>query len=131
MNLPITFRDMKSGGAVRQVPLSAIASIDYSNSYAGIRRIDQKRVITISSNVLSGYNANDIVAQISSTLKNDFPNPDNVDIKMTGEQEDQAETGIFLVMALGIAIGLIFMILVMQFNSVSKPSSLWLKLYSA
>lgn len=121
MNLPITFRDMNSGGAVRQVPLSAIASIDYSNSYAGIRRIDQKRVITISSNVLSGYNANDIVAQISSTLKNDFPNPDNVDIKMTGEQEDQAETGIFLVMALGIAIGLIFMILVMQFNSVSKP----------
>jgi len=121
MNLPITFRDMASGGQVRQVPLSAIATIDYGNSYAGIRRIDQKRVITISSNVLSGYNANEIVPQIEQTLKNDFPNPDNVDIKMTGEQEDQAETGIFLVGALFVAIMLIFMILVIQFNSISRP----------
>lgn len=56
MNLPITYRDMSSGGQVRQVPLSAIAKIEYSNSFAGIRRIDQKRVITLSSNVLSDFN---------------------------------------------------------------------------
>lgn len=120
LNIPITFRDMGMGGVVRQVPLASIANIEYSNSYAGIRRIDQKRVITLSSNVLSGYNANEIVATIKNKLP-DFNRPDEVSVKMTGEQEDQAETTSFLGVAGLAAIGLIFMILVIQFNSVSKP----------
>ncbi|MCD9019011.1 efflux RND transporter permease subunit [Parachryseolinea silvisoli] len=120
MNLPITFRDMARGGVVREIPLSAVATAEYTNSYAGIKRIDQKRVISISSNVLSGYNANEIVAQIQTALA-DFPKADGVEIRMTGEQEDQAETGTFLVIALCVALGLIFMILVLQFNSAGKP----------
>ncbi|HEY3406278.1 MAG TPA: efflux RND transporter permease subunit [Ohtaekwangia sp.] len=120
MNLPLTYRDMSSGGIVRQVPLSAIAKVEYSNSYAGIKRIDQKRVITIASNVLGDYNANEVVAEIQNHL-NAFPVPDGVTIKMTGEQEDQKETSAFLGMAFGLAFALIFMILVTQFNSISKP----------
>jgi multidrug efflux pump subunit AcrB len=120
MNLPITYRDMASGGQVRQVPLSSIAKVDYSNSYAGIKRINQKRVITLSSNVLGGFNANEVVAEIQGHL-NEFSTPDGVTIKMTGEQEDQAETSAFLGVAFGLAFALIFMILVTQFNSVSKP----------
>lgn len=120
MNLPITYRDMNLGGAVRQVPLSAIAKIEYSNSYAGIRRIDQKRVVTIASNVLSGYNPNQVVAEIKKSLES-FPTTDQVGIKMTGEQEDQEETSSFLGVAGLVALGLIFMILVIQFNSTSKP----------
>ncbi len=120
INIPVTYRDMSSGGMVRQVPLSAVAKIEYSNSYAGIRRIDQKRVITIQSNVLGDFNANEVVADIQSRL-NDYPTPDGVTVKMTGEQEDQAETMAFLGLAFGLAFALIFMILVLQFNSVSKP----------
>jgi multidrug efflux pump subunit AcrB len=120
MNLPLTYRDMASGGMVRQVPLSAIAKVDYSNSYAGIKRINQKRVITLSSNVLGDYNANNVVAEIQTYL-NDFPTPEGVTIKMTGEQEDQKETSSFLGVAFGLAFALIFMILVTQFNSISKP----------
>ncbi len=120
MNLPLTYRDMASGGAVRQVPMSAVAKIEYSNSYAGIRRIDQKRVITLSSNVLGGFNPNDVVAEIQSRLAT-LNMPDGVTIKMTGEQEDQAETSNFLGVAFMVAFGLIFMILVIQFNSTSKP----------
>lgn len=120
MNIPVTFRDMSSGGKVRQVPLSAIASVDYSNSYAGIKRIDQKRVISISSNVLSGYNANAIVQEVKEHL-DEFSIPDGVEYKMTGEQEDLAETTAFMGRAFGIAGMLIFMILVIQFNSTSKP----------
>jgi multidrug efflux pump len=120
MSLPIVYRDMNMGGAVRQVPLSAVAKIEYSNSYAGIRRIDQKRVISISSNVLSGYNANEIVAQINESLTK-VSKPDDVTIRMTGEQEDQAETSAFLGVAGLVAFGLMFMILVMQFNSVGRP----------
>ena len=120
MNLPLTYRDMSMGGQVRQVPMSAVAKVDYSNSYAGIRRINQKRVITLSSNVLSDFNPNNVVADINSKLLG-FSTPDGVSIKMTGEQEDQAETSNFLGVAFFIAFGLIFMILVTQFNSTSRP----------
>lgn len=120
MNLPVTFRDMSAGGQVRQVPLSAIAKVDYSNSYAGIRRIDQKRVISVSSNVLTGYNANEIVQQIAGELA-ELKLPEGVTYKMTGEQEDLAETTTFMGRAFGIAALLILMILVIQFNSTSKP----------
>ncbi|MCA4899465.1 MAG: efflux RND transporter permease subunit [Bacteroidota bacterium] len=120
MNLPLTYRDMSMGGAVRQVPMSAVAKTEYSNSFAGIRRINQKRVITLSSNVLGDYNANNVVADITDKLSN-FPTPEGVTVKMTGEQEDQAETSAFLGVAFLVAFGLIFMILVTQFNSTSRP----------
>ncbi len=120
MNLPITFRDMTMGGVVRQVPLSSFSKIEYSNSYAGIRRIDQKRVITLSSNVLGGFNENQVVAEIKNALK-DLSYSDQVEIKLTGAQEQQQETADFLGKAGLVAIGLIFMILVIQFNSTSKP----------
>ena len=120
LNLPITFRDMTMGGAVRQVPLSALAKIEYSNSYAGIRRINQKRVITLSSNVLGDFNPNEVVADIQDRLSS-FSVPEGVVIDMTGEQEQQEETMAFLGAAGLVALGLIFMILVIQFNSTSKP----------
>ncbi len=120
MNLPITYRDMGMGGVVRQVPLSAVATAEYTNSYSGIKRIDQKRVITLSSNVLGGFATNQVVADIQQRL-DEFSLPDGVTMKMTGEQEDQAETTSFLGLAFGLAFALMFMILVIQFNSVSKP----------
>jgi multidrug efflux pump len=120
MNFPITFRDMTMGGQVRQVPLSSLAKIEYSNSYAGIKRIDQKRTITLASNVLGGYNANEVVGKIQKAMAS-FNFPDEVTMNMTGEQEKQAETTSFLGNAGLIALGLIFMILVIQFNSTSKP----------
>lgn len=120
MNMPLTFRDMNMGGQIRQVPLSSVASIEYSSSYAGIKRINKKRVISLSSNVLTGYTANDIVQKIEKQIKK-FNKPEGIQIKMTGEQEDQAETMGFLTNAFMIAFALIFLILVMQFNSFSKP----------
>jgi multidrug efflux pump subunit AcrB len=70
--------------------------------------------------VLSDFNPNNVVADINSKLLG-FSTPDGVSIKMTGEQEDQAETSNFLGVAFFIAFGLIFMILVTQFNSTSRP----------
>lgn len=108
------------GGQVRQVPLSAVAKVEYSNSYGGIKRIDQKRVITLSSNVLADANANQVVSEINEKLV-DFPVPPGVTVAMTGEQEDQAETMQFLGIAFFIAFFMIFFILVTLFNSLSKP----------
>jgi len=118
INLKITYRDMNSG-LLRQIPLSSIATIEYVDSYGGIKRQNLKRIITLSSGVLTGYTANEIVAQVKK-LAADFPLHDGVQIKLTGEQEDQAETSAFLGKAMLIAIGLIFFILITQFNSLSK-----------
>lgn len=120
LNTPLTYRDMNMGGRIRQVPLSSVASVEYSNTYAGIKRINKKRVISLSSNVLTGYNSNEVVAKIKSQISK-FDHPESISIKMTGEQEDQAETTGFLSTAFLIAFGMIFLVLVMQFNSTSKP----------
>jgi len=103
-----------------KVPLASVAKISYQTSYGGIQRIDNKRVITVSSNVLSGYNANEIIFRIGRTLPK-FPLPDGYSIQFTGEQDMQQETGQFMALAMFIALALIFIILVAQFNSIAKP----------
>jgi multidrug efflux pump subunit AcrB len=79
-----------------------------------------KRVITVSSNVLTGYTANDIVAKIKKALPS-FKKSENIDIKITGEQDSQDETSGFLGTAMLLSLFLIFFILITQFNSLSKP----------
>jgi multidrug efflux pump subunit AcrB len=118
LNLLITYRDMNTG-QLRSIPLSTVAQLNYSTSYAGIKRLDQKRVITVYSNVLEGYSPNEIVPVIERLAANYPLHPGTV-IKMTGEQEDQAETVNFLTKAMIISLGLIFFILITQFNSISK-----------
>ena len=118
LNLTITYRDMTSG-LIRQIPLSAVAHVEYVNSYGQINRLNLKRVITVSSNVLDGYNANLINAQLRKVIPN-FSKPLNVDIRQTGEQEDQAESMIFLTKAMILCLFLIMFILITQFNSMSK-----------
>jgi multidrug efflux pump len=119
LNAKITFMDMSSG-TLRQIPLSAVAKISYVNSYGGINRKNSKRIVTISSNVLTGYNANEIVAEIKKALPS-FPKSELVDIQITGEQEDQAESSAFLGKAMLLSLCLILFILITQFNSLSKP----------
>jgi multidrug efflux pump len=128
MNLKITFRDMNMGGLIRQVPLSSVAKVSYGNTFGGIKRKNQKRLVTISSNVLSGYNANEIVDKIKKAVKR-YPLPRSVNVNLTGEQEKQAETGAFLGKAMLISFGLIFLILVTQFNSVSKPLIIFVEIF--
>ncbi|MBD2713825.1 efflux RND transporter permease subunit [Microvirga sp. STR05] len=118
LNSPLTFRD--ATGAIRQVPISSVADVRYGTTYGGIKRKDVKRVITISSNVLNGFTGPDVVRQIETSLKA-FPTPPGYSVKMGGAQEDQEETSSFLGVAAVGAIALIFLVLVMQFNSVSKP----------
>ncbi len=120
LNQKITYRDMVNQGQIRQVPLSTVANVTYGNTYGGINRKNQKRLVILSSNVLSGFNANNVVAKMKAALTN-FHAPEDVLIKFAGEQEDQKETSDFLGVAFLTAIFLIIIILVIQFNSISKP----------
>ncbi len=119
-NLTLVYRDMAMGGQIRQVPLSAFADIRYGNSYGGIKRKQQKRIITLSSNVLTGFNPNEVALKVDKVLKG-FKKSEGVSVKMVGAQEEQKETASFLGTALLVSFGLIFLILVLQFNSISRP----------
>lgn len=118
VNAPLTFRD--ATGAVRQVPISSVADVTYGTTYGGIKRKDTHRLITISSNVLNGFTGPDVVAKVQQALKS-FPTPPGYVVRMGGAQEDQKETSDFLGVAAVGALALIFLVLVTQFNSVSKP----------
>ncbi len=119
-NHKITYMDMAMMGMVRQVPLSSVADIRYENSYGGIKRKQQKRVITLSSNILKGFQENVVIDNVTKAVER-FKSPAGVSAKMVGAQEEQQETAAFLGTAGLIALGLITFILITQFNSISKP----------
>jgi multidrug efflux pump len=119
-NLKITFRDMNLGGILRSVPLSSVCKVYYSQTYGGIKRKNYERVISLSSDVKSGFNANEVVAVVQKAASGFKPTGD-VKVKFTGQQEEQAETGAFLGNALLASFGLMLFILVLQFNAFGKP----------
>ncbi|WP_417590858.1 efflux RND transporter permease subunit [Owenweeksia hongkongensis] len=119
MNQLVTFRSQATGKIV-QVPISAVASYEFNNSFNSIKRLDSERLITVYSNVIEGYNETEVNNQIKATLKN-FKLPQGYDLKFTGAQQEQDESSAFLGTAMLMAIALISIILVSQFNSLVKP----------
>jgi multidrug efflux pump len=115
----IVFRDQGSG-KIRSIPISSVATAEKSSTYSAVKRKGLKRVITLSSDVLDGYNATNIVSEIQGKIP-DFNPAAGIEVSFTGEQEDQAKELAFLSNALVIAVFLIFMILVAQFNSAATP----------
>lgn len=119
MNQKVTFRDPGSG-QISQVPIAAVADIKYSTTYSAIKRTDLDRAITIYSNVIDGYNPNEVNDELKGLL-DDYGLPDGYKYSFSGEQEQQAEDFAFLSQAFMFAILIIFLILVAQFNSVLSP----------
>ncbi|MCD6597540.1 MAG: efflux RND transporter permease subunit [Bacteroidales bacterium] len=117
MNQDIYFKD---DGKTIKVPLSSVATIQYSSTYGAVNRKDRKRVVTLYSNVVEGFNATKINQDISKILEN-FVMPEGYSFEFTGEQEEQQESMAFLMQAMLIAVSLILMILVTQFNSIIRP----------
>ena len=121
MNAPLTFRNNR--GQLRQVPLSALVDIDYGRTFGSIKRKDLKKVITISSNVLKSQGFTDAGSHCRShqSPRKNFDASRLFRDGWVGLAEDQKETQDFLGLAGLLSIGLIFLILVTQFNSISKP----------
>jgi len=121
-NLPVMM-NMKipvfGDGPPKYIPLSAVATFEYSTSFSSIRRKDLDRVITLYSNVIEGYNANTINVQLAGLME-DFEMPAGYRYEFTGEQQEQDESSAFLANAMLIALALIMLILVTQFNSIIR-----------
>ena len=119
MNQKITFRDQASG-KIKQVPISAVAKAKKTSTFSSVKRKDLKRVISIQSNLLEGANPTETVDAIKVAMAS-YDLPQGINVNFTGEQEEQAKELDFLSGALLMAVFLIFLILVSQFNSASTP----------
>ncbi len=121
LNMRIAFKDFTSGEN-KSIPISSLVSIEPTSTFGSVKRKNQKRTISLRSNVLTtqGFNATAVNQVLAGHIASFTKKEDGVTIKQTGEGEQQAETGAFLLKALFIALGLILLTLVLQFNSVSK-----------
>ncbi|WP_026474370.1 efflux RND transporter permease subunit [Alkaliflexus imshenetskii] len=111
---------VEKDGKSYHIPVSSVARFTYDTTYENIKRKNNTRMITLYSNVIEGYNANKINERIRDVMDS-YEMPTGYRWEMTGEQENQQETSEFLLKALMIAIALIAMILITQFNSAIKP----------
>jgi multidrug efflux pump len=118
INKKINFRDKL--GNKKEVPISAVAELEYGSTYGSVKRKDLNKVISIFSNVTDGYNATEINNQLKDLVAQ-YDVPEGITVKFTGEQEEQAKSQAFLMRALFIAVSVIFLIIVAQFNSVTTP----------
>lgn len=121
LNMNVVFRDVADRGTIKSVPISSVVKVEPTSTLGSVKRKNQKRLITLRSNVLAGYTATAVNQEIAKYIANFKSKSDNVTIKQTGEGEQQAETAAFLRDALFYALGFILIVLVIQFNSVSKP----------
>jgi multidrug efflux pump len=123
MNMRITFMDMNTM-RIKSIPISSVATIDYTTATGAIKRKNVKRTIQLQSNVLDPTMVGKVNEELQIKL-DDFKTknkiPADVTLKLSGQSEQEKETQSFLGTALIIALGIIFMILVLQFNSISKP----------
>lgn len=119
-NQPVTFRDQATG-RLQQVPIATLVEKSNTSSFNTIKRKNLKKVIAVYSNVLDGYNANEVVAALKKEMAT-YKMPKNTTFGFTGEQEEQEKNSNFLFKALLIAMGGIVLIMVAQFNSISKPA---------
>ncbi len=117
-NLKIIYNNDQ--GKTLSVPLIAIANIDQSTGPGAIKRKNLKRVITVTANAQEGYNANEVLDNVKMQLAG-FRLPPGYSISFTGQNEEQDKASAYLFKAFSVALLMIFMILVIQFNSLSQP----------
>ena len=119
INQNIVFRD-QSTGKTKEVPIASIVDQRNITSFSAIKHIDLQRVVTLYSSILAGSNANEIVNTAEIALSG-YEAPLGVEYRFTGEIKQQSENQEFLSGALLTGIALIILLLVFQFNSISKP----------
>ena len=105
-----------SGEPVR---LSEIARVDSGPSYGSIRHVDTERTITISADALRMPGP--VLVMKAQQVLNNLDLPQGVTYQFTGEDENRKEAQIFIGRALIIAVLLILVVMVAQFNSIALP----------
>ena len=128
-NQKITFRDMASG-QIKEIPVSTVAKQNNNSGFSAIKHRDVRRVVTLYSALAPGFtDAGAIVSKIQNEMNSFTEKPDSVKVDYTGQIEEQNKQMAFLMGAFFSGLGLIFFILIFQFNSVSKPAIIMLAIF--
>ncbi|MCI5077499.1 efflux RND transporter permease subunit [Oricola sp.] len=97
------------------VPLSNFVSREPARSLGTLKRLDTTRTITVQANLIEGVQDAEMQAKVAEALPT-LGLPDNIRWKLGGSNEESAEASAFLGKAFGVAIFLIFALLLAQFN---------------
>jgi len=125
----ITFRDI-TNGQIKSVPVSAVTTKRNTSGFSSIKHKNSKRVVTVYSALAPGYtDAAAIVDKIQNEMKSFTNLPATIKVDYTGQIEEQNKQMKFLMGAFFTGLGLIFLILIYQFNSVSKPTIIMIAIF--
>jgi multidrug efflux pump len=103
------------------VPLSSLGRLDYRGGFGTINRVDQKRVATLTADA-EGRLSSEVLKDVQERLKPFAAQlPAGYGIRYAGEQQEQEESQAFLSKAFVVALLLITLVLVIQFNSLLVP----------
>ncbi len=128
-NQKVIFRDQASG-KIKEIPVSVVTKQKNNSGFSAIKHKDIKRVVTVYSALAPGYtDAGAIVSKIQNEMESYSGLPENIKIDFTGQIEEQNKQMTFLIGAFFKGLGLIFLILIFQFNSVSKPAIIMLAIF--
>ncbi len=116
----------RGGGAPSVVPLGQVATVTQGVGPAQINHLDRQRVIEIQANV-QGRALNEVIKEVNARLAK-VPLPEGYSITQGGEAADQSEVFGRVFTALGVAVLLMYLILVIQFGSFLDPLAILLSL---
>ncbi|MEN6347776.1 MAG: efflux RND transporter permease subunit [Syntrophomonas sp.] len=114
-----SLRNILINGTGGAVPLGQVASITFGNGPKDIRRVDRQRAITVTGSVRNrplGEFVSDVQAQVGKLNL-----PPGFSITYGGQAQSMQENMGALVQALGLSIVLVYMILIMLYESFSTP----------
>jgi len=104
----------------RSIPFSTVARLEEGASYGSIKRIDRKRTVSIEADAKDGVSSSDLLAAVQDSLST-LEMPAGYALTFTGENEDVNITVKFMFKAFIVALFLIALVLITQFNSLIQP----------
>jgi len=128
-NQHIIFRDQASG-KIKEIPITAVTKQKNTSTFSAIKHRNLGRVVLLYSGMSPGFtDASAIVKQIEAEMASFEDKPVDVEFDFTGQIEEERKQMSFLMGALLTGLGLIFFILIFQFNSVSKPAIIMIAIF--
>jgi len=128
-NQNLIFKD-PSNGQTKEIPISSVTKKNITTTFSEIKHKNFKRIVTIYSGLSAGYSdAGAVVSQIVNEMSNFQQDLTEINVDYTGQIEEQNKNGKFLLSAFFTGLGLIFLLLIYQFNSISKPTIIMIAIF--
>ena len=107
-------------GEIQEVPLSDFAEVEEATSLTSIARSGQKRYLSVTAQVLPGYNVTLLADQVEQLMEQTDLG-DGVSCTFSGENESILEAMEQLLLMLVLGIVLVYLVMVAQFQSLKSP----------